>query len=410
MKLSARRAGIHLGITLTAALLVFGACSTGKKSDSHITATDQVPSSDEPWPVRMQALSATLSELLPLVVSRSKFNNAENFEKIEKETRKLRSLAHSLKMGDTPNEDPSMRIMGGLFEEDIERALDALNAGSREYARQILKNTTSYCIQCHTQTGTGPEFPRLDFSLNTDDLTYHEQAEFFAATRQFDRALEAYSKFLDDPNLAKYDPFEWEQTARAALSIFVRVKNDPDAAGKWINRIRSHAALPDSIKSEIQHWRKSVQEWRRERKPDLLDSPEKALARAEELIKIAQKRQEYPMDHTQDVYYFRASRILHEFLERYGPRHELGAKALYLSGIAAEATRDMNFWTLHETYYEYCIRMKPHSDLAQKCFERLNDSITLGYSGSGGVRIPPEVRKRLETFRELAAPIKTDKK
>lgn len=409
MKLSARRAGIHLGISLTATLLVFGACSTGKKSDSSSTA-DQVPSSDQPWPIRMQALSATLSELLPLVVSRSKFNNAANFEKIETETRKLRSLAHSLKMGDTPNEDPSMKIMGGLFEEDIERALDALNAGSREYARQILKNTTSYCIQCHTQTGTGPEFPRLDLSLNTNELTYHEQAEFFAATRQFDRALEAYSKSLDDPNLAKFDPFEWEQTARAALSIFVRVKNDPDAAGKWINRIRSHAALPDSIKSELQHWRNSIQEWRRERKPDLLDSPEKALARAEELIKIAQKRQEYPMDHTQDVYYFRASRILHEFLERYGPRHELGAKALYLSGIAAEATRDMNFWTLHETYYEYCIRVKPHSDLAQKCFERLKDSVTLGYSGSGGVRIPPEVSKRLEMFRGLAAPIKTDKK
>lgn len=400
---------MRFGTILIAALLVVIACSSNRKSDSP-TSSDQatVPSSDQPWPVRMQALSNTLSELLPLVVSRSKFNNASNFAKIETETRKLRSLAHSLKMGETPNADPNMKIMGGLFEEDIERALDALKVGSREYARQILKNTTSYCIQCHTQTGTGPEFPRLDLSLNTDELTYHEQAEFFAATRQFDRAIEAYGKSLNDPNLAKFDPFEWEQTARAALAIFVRVKNDPDAAGKWLNRIRSHASLPDSIRSSLQHWRRSIQDWRREKKPENLDTPEKAIARAEELIKTAQKRQEFPMDHTQDVYFFRASRILHQFLENYGPRHELSAKALYLSGVAAEATRDMNFWTLHETYYEYCIRVKPHSEQAQKCFQRLNDSVTLGYSGSGGVRIPPEVNKRLETFRTMAAPIKTE--
>lgn len=404
MEMRARSAAFQC---LLIAVLALNGCTSKTKTDESAAPTAQVPTSDEPWPIRMQALSATLSELLPLVVSRAKFNKEENFAKIETETRRLRSLAHSLKMGDTPNADPSMRIMGGLFEEDIERALDAMNTGSREYARHILKNTTSYCIQCHTQTGSGPEFPRLDFSLNTNELTDHEQAEFFAATRQFDRALEAYKKSLGDPNFAKHDPFEWEQTARAALAIIVRVKNDPDAAAKWLDQIQEHPSLPDSVQSEIKEWKKSIQDWKKEKKPEKLPTPERAIARAEELIKTAQKRQDYPMDHTQDVYFFRASRILHEFLEAYGPRHKLGAKALYLSGIAAEATRDLNFWTLHETYYEYCIRMQPHSELAQKCFDRLQDSVTLGYSGSGGVRIPPEVSRRLEYFRKMAAPNKT---
>lgn len=395
-----------LSLILLSGCLVIAACTSNDKSSPASPDAKKASSSAQSWPMRMHALSGTLSDLLPLVISRSKFSDEKNFAEIETETRNLRRLAHSLKAGDAPNADPSMSIMGGLFEEDIERALESLHMGNREYARHILKNTTSYCIQCHTQTGAGPEFPRLDLSLKTDDLSMLDQASFFAATRQFDRALNAYEKSLRDPSFAQLDPFEWEQTARSALAIIVRVKNDPKAANAWISRIQAHSALPASVKTSLNRWKKSIREWQQEKAPSKIKTPLEVIARAESMIKTAQSRQEFPLDHSQDITYFRAARLLHEFLETYGPRHELGAKALYLAGIASEATRDMNFWTLHETYYEQCIRTIPHTAQAKLCFDRLKESITLGYSGSGGIRIPPDIALRLENFRKMAAPKK----
>jgi hypothetical protein len=62
----------------------------------------------------------------------------------------------------------------------------------------------------------------------------------------------------------------------------------------------------------------------------------------------------------------------------------------------------MSFWTLHETYYERCIHAAAHSAISKQCFERLSDSITLGYSGSGGTRIPPEIESQLAKLKTLA--------
>lgn len=411
--------------TSAMALILGGACTSLKKTSadepkaearaSATTAPDTTapPSSSAPenaaWSVKMQSLSGTLSDLLPLVASKKQFNDPANLKKIETSTRNLGSLAHSLKSGDKPNNDPAMKVMSGLFAEDIERALDSLKSGNRDYARQILKDTTSYCIQCHTQTANGPSFPRLNLAINTSQMNKIEQGEFFTATRQFDRALAAYLDALTDEKLIKADPFQWEQVARSALAIVVRVKNDPAEAAKILNKIESQNQLPSSTKNSLTAWKKSLAEWKAEEKAHKNDSSQMdRLKYAERLIDLAKKQQEFPLDHSQDILYFRASSLAHSFMQDMprGPRAEptAMARALYLAGVSAEATRDMNFWTLHETYYEQCIRALPHSGQAMSCLENLKDSITLGYSGSAGTRIPPEINQRLQAFETLATP------
>lgn len=380
--------------------------TTSEKPAAAASTTDSAEADPKAaWAVKMQSLSGALSDLLPLVVSKKKFDAPENFERIEADTRNLKGLVHSLGEGDKPSADPSLKVMSGLFADDIERALDSLRSGNRIYARQILKDTTSYCIQCHTQNNNGPNFPKLNLSINTADLNKVEQAEFFTATRQFDRALTAYIDALKDDALAKADPFAWEQAARSALAILTRVKNDPKEAQTLLEKIEAQSSLPESTKKALVSWKKSVQEWAKEKRPKA-QKPEDQVKRAESLIAQAQKHQEFPLDHSQDIVFFRASSLLHDFLSARPGDDRLQAKALYLAGAAAEATRDMNFWTLHENYYEQCIRLYPHSKQAEQCFERLKDSITLGYSGSSGINIPPEVSRRLEGYREAALPKK----
>ena len=381
--------------------LALGACSSKPAPAPSAEKAENATQAPTTWQAKMQGLSKTLSDLLPLVASRAKFNDPKNMDKITADTQQLKTLAHSLKMGGSPNSDPTMRVMSSLFNDDLERALEGLRGGNPDYSRQILKDTTAYCIECHTQTNNGPDFPRLNLTVDTNELTSLEQAEFFSATRQFGPALEAYKRVLADQSLAKTDPFAWEQAARSALAIVVRVKMDTKETGALLAKIEALPTLPVSTKRAIKTWKKSLKEWQKEpRKP--LKTAEAVLSKSNSLINEAQKLQEFPLDHSEDILYFRAGSLLHDLLATQDRSTEQTARALYLSGVVSETTRDMNFWTLHETYYEQCIQVLPHSKQAKECYEHLNDSVTAGYSGSSGTRIPPEVQTRLNKLRELA--------
>lgn len=388
------------------ALGVAMACSSPRStSDSSSGARADGNAPPQSWSAKMAELTETLTELLPLISSRARFDDEANFKKIETQTENLRSLAHSLKTDSAPSADPSLQVVSRLFDEDISRALQSLRHGNREYARAVLRDTTSYCIQCHTQSNNGPDFPRLNLAINTDALSPLDRAEFFAATRQFEPAIETYEQVLNDQALAESHPYAWEQAARNALAIVVRVKRDPQAAAELLKIIARNRAKPKPMEDILTAWKHSVREWQNERTPPPANEKDK-LALAEKLIGNAQYRQDFPLDHAQDVAYFRAASLLSEILSSTNEPNQLRTRALYLAGVAAEATRDMNFWTLHETYYERCIRQAPHTKQALQCYNRLNDSIVLGYSGSGGVNIPAEVMRRLESLRTQAEPKK----
>jgi hypothetical protein len=356
----------------------------------------------EDWPAKMQRLSAVLTDLMPYIASPKKFSAKENAEKIEKDTSELKSLAHSLKMGEMPNNDPSMKVVTQLFDEDLGRALSSLRTGNRDYARRILSDTTSYCIRCHTQTNNGPEFPRLTMDFQMKDLKPLDRAELLAATRQFEPALDSFKQALSEPELARSDSFAYETAAREALAISVRVHKEPKEALALIKTIEKNKGLKPSFKKNVAAWKHSLEAWRKEKPTKTPRTALQELNEAEALIKSAGQAERNPLDYSQDIVYERASGLLHDLLQRADRTDELSARALYLSGLASEATRDSAFWTMHETYYEQCIRTRPHTEQARQCFERLKDAIEAGYSGSSGTNIPGDVAKRLESFRALA--------
>lgn len=397
----------NLFVGLTALSLITSGCTSASR-DQDKSASAQMPEEApaSSWAARMQQLSQTLAQLMPLISSSRKFNDPANAQKIEQTTQSLSKLAHTLQDTPKPSADPTLMAVSGIFEADIARALDALRGGHRDYARNVLRDTTSYCIQCHTQTNNGPNFPQLKLDIDMKDLTRLEQAELYAATRQFENALEAYRHVLVGPDLVSRDAFEWENAARSAIAIAVRVKKDPKEALDLVRAIAKNPGVPQQMRASMTSWEASLNEWRREKPRGNPERAETLLKDAQMLVARAQKRQSFPLDHSQDILFFRASSLLHDLLGRDpkadGLDGEERARTLLLAGVAAEATRDMNFWTLHENYYEQCIRFRPGSEPAKQCFNRLKESVTLGYSGSAGTQIPPEELRRLQRFEKIA--------
>jgi hypothetical protein len=372
------------------------ACSSPDKSNEPLTP-QQIKEAKRD--ASMKALAATISDLLPLVASRSKFTDPKYRETIERDTNSLKQLAHSI--ADMPGTgDPGAKVVQEYFSEDISRALEAYQSGQTEYARHVLKDTTNYCIQCHTYSEANKTGAKINLDPASSDMSPLEKAEFYAATRQNDRALEAYMQGLSDKSAVEKNPFEWEVAARTALAIAVSRDMSPKKTAKLVDQIAKNPQIPKATVPVVRAWKTSVREWLKSKKTP--NDPAKKLETARSLVQTAQKRQEFPLDHSQDILYFRASTLLHDALKEKSLAKDQRAQALFWSGVAAEATRDMNFWTLHETYYEQCIRLVPETPQAKECFAKLKESVILGYSGSAGTNLPASQVKRLDTLGAIA--------
>lgn len=378
--------------------------NTGCSSQDKPAISD-VPPVGHDWSTKMQELSMALNKLLPLVSDSGQFNNPANDAAVNDATALLKKLSHQVRNLEKPAADPAYDSIARLLDEDLTRAISALHNGNRDYARLTIRESIGYCIQCHTQTANGPSFPKLTLGFDPSKLSPLGQGDFYAATRQFDSALTAYRKGVEDAAFAKRDIFAWERTARSALAIAVRFRESPKESKKIAQAVSKNKSAPESLRTAANSWIKAIDKWSKEKSPKN-ESGDAQLNHAEKLVTEADARVDVENEHGQDILYLRASGSLHEWLAanplKSGANEANRAKALYLAGRAAEESRELNFWTLHERYYELCIETLPNSDLAKSCFKKLNDSILMGYTGSSGLHLPPDESARLARLREKA--------
>lgn len=395
-------------IVLIATLTLISCTSTEEQNETTATSTPANPT----WTGQMLKLSNTLSELVPYLFDDKKFFDPDNKNIILKKAKELTGLAHTLdqkKLMNTPTDDPAVVFFAAQFQDDLKRAVESLETDHKDYARSVLKTSISYCISCHTRSDQGRAYPLIAGNDSfVKSLSGIEKARYYTATRQFDAAIKEFIGVLEDPETGKVRPFDIEKAARNALALAVRVKKDPVQAQRIAEDVIKKPETPLFVRNDAQTWLSSIQEW----KGDLIKGwklvgkqthpPEATMIRkVKELIKKAESIQRYPADMKADIHYLRATAIIHEYFDIYKNTPNRG-EMLYLAGRSYEALRDLGFWTLHELYYERCVREAPHTALSFKCYTELEQSVLLGYSGSAGLFLPISVRKQLQELRSLA--------
>lgn len=388
---------------MTTTLAANVGCSSSDKAPAPVEKS-AVPKTASDWSGKMQELSQALNKLLPLVSDPKEFNNPANETAIEDATVRLKKLSHQVRRLEKPAADPAYESIARMLDEDLARSVQALHNGNRDYARLTIRESIGYCIQCHTQTAGGPSFPKLELGFDPSKLSPLGQGDYYAATRQFDSALKAYRAGVKDAAYAKRDIFGWERAARSSLAIAVRFKESPKESRKIAVDINANNSAPESLRTAANSWIKAIDAWAKE-KPGKFKGENALLDRAEKLITSAEKQTDGPNEHGQDILFLRASADLHKWLSTHPAKEGADparAKALYLAGLAAEESRELNFWTLHERYYELCIDAEPKSDRSKVCFGKLNDSVLAGYTGSSGLHLPPEESARLARLKEKA--------
>lgn len=351
----------------------------------------------------MGELYQVTTDLLPLVVSKADFENPKNKTAIARKMNRLKALSTimSNKTKKFEDKDPSIVHLSERFSEDVGYAIKMWNLGDTIVPRRILRNTTDYCIACHTRTGKGADLINLPTPKKFNGLSALTKAEYFAATRQYEKALGAYETVLADRPLARMDPDAWAAAIRRMLAITVRVKNSPSLTLEMISRVQdSPESNVPALARDIAAWRAAAKEWNEASaiKKEIETLPKK-LEHIEALLQSAEKNSQ-SVPNGGLIHYLRASMIAHDLM---GDTN-LGASAQKLYWLAATAVsglKEINLWTLQDVYFEQCIRaggIKSGADkvLTKKCYDSLESAALFEYGVSSKSLLPEHARVRLE--------------
>ena len=347
----------------------------------------------------MQQMFNSLLNLQPFLASPEKFSNPKNSGIIRKDLKQLSTFKHVFPKN-MQSEEPGVYAISRMFHETIEDAQERFKKGSYDYSRNRLRTATAFCFSCHSRVASEQNFLDLQKRVEASQLTPFEKADVFAATRQFDKALKAYTDILAGVPHSHLSLVEYTRSLRRALSITVRVKQNPKETLDLIDSVSKRKDLPEFIIRLAQQWRKDAQVWMEEKESKKKLSPEELIEKAQKLIERAEKLQSFPADENGDISYLRASNCLHEALDE-SPQIKSRGEALYLLGVAYSALQDPTVWDLDRLYFESCVRESPHTELSKKCYHRYSEKIYMGYTGSAGTFIPEDEQKRLEELRKL---------
>jgi len=384
---------------ITAILFVLAACSP--------TAVKPTPDDRAQWQARMLRLSQSLSAILPLVISKKEYDNPKNYRVIEREVKDLAKLAHDVKGTKAkPDGDPGMEFVSKKFSEDMAEAVKQLNVGNRTYARHLVRNTVNYCISCHTQTDRGRQDIGLNFAFaDLKSFTPIERAQYHMAIREFDKGLQDFDEAVNVPQFNE-DFQTLELTAERALAVAIRVKRDPNLANEIVSRILDSKWAPVYLRLNAREWKSSITAWEKsDLKKKSLKKAQNSKQNLEEAKRLLSAAWKQTASSTRNraglVDFLRASTLLHDLFSANDAASVYG-EALYYAGLAAESLREINLWTLHEAYYEACIRHQPYTDLAKKCYLRFEALQLSAYAAYDGSFVPAGVRDHLSELKSLA--------
>ena len=356
----------------------------------------------------MRSLAASINNLIPFISESESAGtakqNKEDLAKIEDLNRAVGALKGQVQKHGGSNaakaSDPMFNMLVANFSEDIDRATQAYKNGNVQYARAVLRGTVAYCNGCHTRTENTSKFKFPIFPEAMKKLSLPEKMKFFAANRRFDEALKVFNEYLDGNKMQSMDSYEFEKSVEIAVSILVRVQDNADPAIALLKKVRKADQTSENFAKELDGWEAALLEWKKEKQPTL-DSNSQYFSRAKELYNRAAKRQDFPFDRKANVDYLRATALMHKLLESHSDSKDV-SEVYFMLGKSYEVLQDLGIWSLHEHYYEACIREAPKTALASECFKSFEESVTMGFTGSSGTKLPSEVKQKLKTLKGLS--------
>ena len=344
----------------------------------------------------MSRIVEPLVRVLPASLEEDTFADPARREEIGAAVTELAEAAAAL--GEHGNErDAGFRYLGGSLAEDASRTAERFARGEYAEARYSLHQMTNTCIVCHSRLPSDLESPLADqlfARAAVTGLSVRQRARLQMATRRFDAALDSYEALFADP-AASPVTFDLGGDLLDYLTVCLRVRRDVERPRATLGWLSARPDVPHYMQRNLRAWLAAL--------PELQGQLQLApsVGRARMLIADGQKARGYATDRAGVIYDLAASSVLHRYLDSNPEPGAETAQALYLIGIT-DAWTQRSYWVSEAEFaLKTAIRMAPREPVARRAYQLLEEYTVLGYSGSGGVNVPPEVQAELDELRAL---------
>ena len=229
-----------------------------------------------------------------------------------------------------------------------------------------------------------------------------EKAKFEINHGSYDKALKLLFDYRKASLKNKKDQLAALFVIEAIGRIYLRVKQDPDAAIKFFSDALKDPNLLDTKFDIIRAWLGRAREWKNLNMfPKNISDPKKLFELGQKYYEQGIKSQQYPRDVSASADFSLASNYLVPFTIRFDKDPNIG-EALYMMGeIRRRSWHDNGYWS-ENFYLMEVIRRFPNSELASKAYSALFEDVHFGYSGSSGDSTPESWIELLKEFDVLS--------
>lgn len=344
----------------------------------------------------MHQLLDAMNSLKPFFISEKRMTDPKNEAEIKQSLKKLSEAAKDLH--DPRFNSPTLKVSKEILQAHIFETERMFNSGGKAYSRWMLESTLTVCMSCHSQVPSLSKSFEGFFSPQVFTAPF-EQAEFYFAIRNFDKAHEIYDSVIRKYPSNGIENMTLEDAAERQATYFARIKRDPSAAKVYFESVSKNEAIPPFLKKNIQAWIRLFDEWSREGTPSIKTISESEFrSYISKSMAVDPKRDDFETSKT--ITYLKVSGLLYEYLDLH-PKTTLKPEILYWLAQCDRNLEHNFFFSLSDMYLRECILKFPESPIAEKCFEDYQQSTIAGYSGSAGVFVPDEVNADLQKLRKL---------
>jgi hypothetical protein len=292
--------------------------------------------------------------------------------------------------------EASFGYLSGSLARDAGEALRRFEAGRLAESQFFVRELVDDCVACHSRL-PDPRSSALGAHLlrraRMDEIDPAERARLQVATRQFDAALDSFEALLRDPNVPP-GKLDLEGELVDYLVVAIRVREDLRRPQVPLERFAARPDVPDYLEQDLAAWLDAL------RRLDRAPRSGALLPEARALLADAGAFEPGAIERRGLVQEIRASGLLHRFVTGERSAAEL-AEAYYLLGLAETRVRHSSWLAEAEFQLETAVRSDPTSPWARRAFALLEQETLAGYSGSGGLHLPADVRAKLDELRAL---------
>jgi len=148
-----------------------------------------------------------------------------------------------------------------VMSEQLDQTSKLFKNNKRPMARAKLNAALNLCISCHSQSPgkINKESAKIFADKDIDKLkiTDYERAEIYFVTRDFEKAIDLYDKFLVNSKKADDDEFIFNSFKRE-LIYFIKFKQSFSEAKSHFEKMLKQNAFNEKVTQEVNEWIKAL--------------------------------------------------------------------------------------------------------------------------------------------------------